>query len=631
MKKKTYWQKRSEDRLLDLLGNADSVVLKLGRYYDKASKDIDKSIKSLYGQFMSDNMVSANKTQELIKGDEFRVWRMTMREYLDQIKATQDKALLLELNTLAMRSRINRLEALQAEILAQSAIIASKEEEVIGSFLSDSIEDTYYKNVYDEYKDKNPEVLELMDRHKVGISRNQVKKVLELPWSGNNYSENIWNNSYFIAKRAQVMVAKNIIAGRSIENLSRDFAKVYGKQYYSNAKRLIRTETAYVKGQADVLTYEKLGVEEYELLATLDNRTSSICQEKDGQHFPVDKIQVGINYPPFHPNCRTTTIKYREDYGDRTRMAKDKDGKNVKVPLGMKYEDWKKWIENPEKGYNISNKENKEVSPAKEIVKGLPDISEIKTDKDRKKFAEKVIENMGIDTSDIDISVDYTSGSRGYCQFSDDITDETLYYKRYVLEIDDDRSVNYKIKTSFHEAFHLRATGLPWDGLSYGQADRDWLSIEETFTESAAHYLMSEYGIKKKLAPAYPKLLGKNLPRLKQLDKYSKCKTINDFGKIALEDRLNNVSPKWLKLYDEMSKKKAGMDYYSQYFDYIEKNKDSLFDLMYENSPNYKDYRDRMKEDLKNAMNSDLEYLSSNEEFVFYSIITCAMQKVGVK
>lgn len=353
MKKKTYWQRRSEDRLLDLLGQADSVVLKLGRYYDKASKDIDKSIKSLYGQFMVENELNPKKALELIKGKEFREWRMTMEEYLSQIKATNDKALLLELNTLTMRSRINRLEALQAEILAQSAIIASKEEEVIGSFLSDSIEDTYYKNVYDEYKDKNPEALDLMDKHKVAISRNQVKKVLELPWSGANYSENIWNNSYFIAKRAQAMVAKNIIAGRSIENLSRDFAKVYGKQYYSNAKRLIRTETAYVKGQADVLTYEKLGVEEYELLATLDNRTSSICQEKDGKHYPVDDIQVGINYPPFHPNCRTTTIKYREERGDRRRIAKDKDGNKVKVPLGMRYEEWRRWIDG--KGFVVVN------------------------------------------------------------------------------------------------------------------------------------------------------------------------------------------------------------------------------------------------------------------------------------
>lgn len=80
-------------------------------------------------------------------------------------------------------------------------------------------------------------------------------------------------------------------------------------------------------------------------MATLDNRTSSICQEKDGKHYPVDDIQVGINYPPFHPNCRTTTIKYREDYGDRTRMAKDKSGKNIKVPLDLKYQDWRKWID----------------------------------------------------------------------------------------------------------------------------------------------------------------------------------------------------------------------------------------------------------------------------------------------
>ena len=93
------------------------------------------------------------------------------------------------------------------------------------------------------------------------------------------------------------------------------------------------------------MTYKKLKVEEYELLATLDNRTSSICQEKDGKHYPVDDIKVGINYPPFHPNCRTTTIKYREDYGNRNRMAKDKDGRNIKVPLGLKYKEWREWIE----------------------------------------------------------------------------------------------------------------------------------------------------------------------------------------------------------------------------------------------------------------------------------------------
>ena len=348
MENKAYWQKRSERRLLDLLSVINPIIKDLEQYYNEAINDIDKSIKSLYGQFMSENGLDKNKAMALIKGDEYRTWRMSMEDYLKEIKESKDQALVIELNTLAMRSRINRLEALQGEILGHSAMIASKEEKVLQSFLSDAVEESYYKNFYDEYKAKNPEVLKLMNEHRVGISRNQVKKILELPWSGNNYSKNIWENSYFIAKRAEKIVAKNIISGRSIENLSRDLVKAYSQQYLSNIKRLIRTETAYVKGQADVLTYEKLGIEEYELLATLDNRTSSICQGKDGKHYPVDEIKVGINYPPFHPNCRTTTIKYREDYGDRTRIAKDKDGNSVKVPLDMKYEEWKKWIEDPD-------------------------------------------------------------------------------------------------------------------------------------------------------------------------------------------------------------------------------------------------------------------------------------------
>lgn len=244
-----------------------------------------------------------------------------------------------------MKSRINRLEALQAEIMAHSAILAQEEEAEVGTFLEKGLTDTYYKGMYDEYINKNPDVIDLMANNNVKLSSQSVNRVLTLPWSGDNYSSNIWRNSYFIAKKAQAMVAKNIIAGRSIDKLTNDFAKVYGNNYRANIRRLLRTETAFVKSQGDVEVYKKLGVEEYEILATLDSRTSVICQEKDGKHYPVDEIAVGVNYPPFHPNCRTTTIKYREDYGDRTRLAKDKDGRNIKVPLDLKYKEWREWIE----------------------------------------------------------------------------------------------------------------------------------------------------------------------------------------------------------------------------------------------------------------------------------------------
>lgn len=293
---------------------------------------------------------------DLIKGDEYKDWRFSMEEYLQRIKATGDEALLLELNTLAMRKRINRLEALEAEILAHSAILADVENENIGDFLEKGLTDSYYKGMYDEYLQKDPKTLDLMANNHIKLSKDRVNKVLTLPWSGDNYLSNIWKNSYFIAKKTQSLVAKNIIAGKSIDSLTKEFTKVYGDTYRSNVRRLLRTETAYVKSQADVEMYKTLEVEEYEILATLDSRTSEICQGKDGLHYKVDEIAVGINYPPFHPNCRTTTIKYREERGDSTRIAKDKDGNNVKVPLGMRYEDWRRWIDG--KGFIVVNELN---------------------------------------------------------------------------------------------------------------------------------------------------------------------------------------------------------------------------------------------------------------------------------
>ena len=67
------------------------------------------------------------------------------------------------------------------------------------------------------------------------------------------------------------LMAQNIIVGTSIDRLTREITKQFGKNYRASAKGLLLTETAYIKGQADKLTYEKLEIEKYEILVTLDD------------------------------------------------------------------------------------------------------------------------------------------------------------------------------------------------------------------------------------------------------------------------------------------------------------------------------------------------------------------------
>ncbi|MNW48263.1 Phage Mu protein F like protein [compost metagenome] len=110
----------------------------------------------------------------------------------------------------------------------------------------------------------------------------------------------------------------------------------------TNAARLVRTESAHMVGEATFKGYEQSGVvKQYQFLATLDTRTSTICQSMDNRVFPLSEKQVGVNYPPLHANCRSTTVAYFDDDDDiGERVARGEDGKYYYVPESMNYKEW---------------------------------------------------------------------------------------------------------------------------------------------------------------------------------------------------------------------------------------------------------------------------------------------------
>lgn len=96
-----------------------------------------------------------------------------------------------------------------------------------------------------------------------------------------------------------------------------------------NAATVIRTALSHVSNEARNETYRQNSdiIEKYEIIATLDSRTSTICRSLDGQEYEIGKGPM----PPFHPNCRTTTapvISSEFDFLDAgaKRAAKGADG-----------------------------------------------------------------------------------------------------------------------------------------------------------------------------------------------------------------------------------------------------------------------------------------------------------------
>lgn len=52
------------------------------------------------------------------------------------------------------------------------------------------------------------------------------------------------------------------------------------------------------------------GVEQYQFLCGLDDRTCPVCRALDGQVFQTKDARPGYNFPPMHEGCRCMVVDY---------------------------------------------------------------------------------------------------------------------------------------------------------------------------------------------------------------------------------------------------------------------------------------------------------------------------------
>ena len=133
------------------------------------------------------------------------------------------------------------------------------------------------------------------------------------------------------------------MSGQSIEKTSRQLRERFNvSKYY--ADRLVRTETNHFHNEADAMAYEEMDVEKYVFLATLDTRTSSICQSLDNEVIELKDRKVGVNFPPMHPNCRSKTRAYMGAEIEATLQRRARNpitGKN-EIVGNISYKEWAK-------------------------------------------------------------------------------------------------------------------------------------------------------------------------------------------------------------------------------------------------------------------------------------------------
>lgn len=337
-----YWQQRFERLKKEQMRKAEKVNADLKDVYAYTLRKLQDDVAAWYARYADENGMSLADVRKQLDARELKAFKLTLKQFEKMAKQEdlpQEYQKMLE--QASIRVRQDRSQAMYIKTVQYVERLAKQQGISLEELLKDVYKDSYYKAAYETQKAKGS--YEPYTR----VSENTIEKAISRPWAedGKDFSSRIWENKTKLINTLQSEMTRSLMAHEPTSTLAERIAKRFNVSF-SNASRLVETETAYVQESAMMDTWQKLDVDQYQILATLDNRTTETCRHLDGKIFDRKDAKTGITMPPFHCYCRTTTVLYIKgitDDEDETRAArKGGNGPTTHVLAKMKYPDWKK-------------------------------------------------------------------------------------------------------------------------------------------------------------------------------------------------------------------------------------------------------------------------------------------------
>lgn len=383
-KKLPYWDRRAIDQDIKVHDELNTVENKVMSSYQKAQSYLRDEVKKVYRRYLSKSDLSEDEVKKILNTSASQTNIVDLQSIVKTVKDPGIKKQAQDyLTGMAVKSRISRLEDLKAKSYLVSKQVADVQLSRSTDYYIDVIKEAYNQasaeaiigksesalKLYNDGKyptyvfDDDKAFIEFVDPETGTIqkrielkkdeaipefkemSTKQVRNVLDTKWQGSNYSKRIWGDTDLLADKLQELFTVEAMTGMSERDMTKEIQKVFDVSR-GVARRLIRTEANYMAGQGKLKGWIAQGVEYYVIVATLDLRTSKVCQDQDGKKYKVSEAKVNVNYPPFHPFCRSVA---RAWFNEKTlsgkRFANDPiSGKRFEISHADSYKKWEQML-----------------------------------------------------------------------------------------------------------------------------------------------------------------------------------------------------------------------------------------------------------------------------------------------
>lgn len=335
-KTRDYWRKRFE--LLEEAQHRRSVFYyaDLEKAYIETMKSLESDILRWYERFAKSEGITLDEAKQLIRGDDLKEFKWSVEDYIEYGKKNAiNQQWMKQLENASSRVHISRLESLKVQLQHHVEKLYGDQIEGFERLMKEVYQEQYYHTAF-----------EVQSAFNVGFTFQKLDgarltQVISKPWTADNmtFSAKIWRDRGMLIDTLHKELTMAIAKGESPHRLISVMQKKMNTSR-SNAARLVLTESAFFSSVAQKDAFKELDVEKYEVVATLDSRTSEICQDMDGRVFALKDFEPGITANPFHPRCRTTTAPYFEDdYSER--IARKNNGEVYYISSKVKYSEWK--------------------------------------------------------------------------------------------------------------------------------------------------------------------------------------------------------------------------------------------------------------------------------------------------
>lgn len=360
MNNSEYWANRFKLMEEALNDRSEKYVENLEKQFDIATAQLDTQIRAWYQRFVDNNggMTYAD-AQKLLTSGELEEFKWSVERYIEIAKKNQlNKAWAKQLENASARVHISRLESIKMQIRQLAEELTQSKIDAVTQASKFAYTESYYHTAFEVQRGIG------FGWTMQEINTDLVKKVLSKPWTADNqtFTARCWTDKSKLVESVNreltIMAATGEAPDKAIKAISKQF-----NVSKSNAGRLVMTESVYFSSAAQKDCFNNLGVEQYEIIGTLDTSACAACGGLDGKVFSMSDFKPGTTAPPFHPRCRCCTAPYFEDMeGVGERAARDAEtGKTYYVPSDMKYNDWKESFVGNKQKENLTEADKKDI------------------------------------------------------------------------------------------------------------------------------------------------------------------------------------------------------------------------------------------------------------------------------